>query len=321
MGRAYTSRYRPDWILGLAPDEVRNPMPRDEKRLTQHRSQIIFGALLVIILYAEFGLNEDYEPIVHRGPPVVLAAERVQADPFERLIRHEPLDALAEARERLIRESPSYRCTFIKQERIRSNIRAEQEVEVKFRSQPFSVVMNWVRNPSLAQRVIYVRGKWVDPDATDPKMRNLAVCQPIKPLALIKKSVRQPIHGIFAERSSRRSIDEFGFKRALDLLIKFSRFAESQGELSLEFKGETHFDGRPVWLVRRRLPYKDEGGLYPDLTADILIDKEYHVPVAVYCYSDAERKPQNLLGKYEYRNIRFDVEFTDRDFDPATYGM
>ncbi len=51
------------------------------------------------------------------------------------------------------------------------------------------------------------------------------------------------------------------------------------------------------------------------------IDKEYRVPVAVYCYSDDARKPDKLLGKYEYRDIRFNVGLTDAVFDPDTYGM
>ncbi len=69
------------------------------------------------------------------------------------------------------------------------------------------------------------------------------------------------------------------------------------------------------------LPYTAEGGLYPDRTAEILVDKALRVAVAVYCYSDVERHPSNLLAKYEYRSIRMGAGLTNRDFEPNTYGM
>jgi len=277
--------------------------------------------LLAGVLYAELEFNADYEPVLARGTPVVYAAEQITADPFERLIRHDPLAALIEARQRLVRESRDYACNFVKQERIGSAIRAEQEVSVKFRPQPFSVMMHFVRNPGLAQRAIYIKGKWTDADADDPALRELAICQPGKALALILPSIKQPINGTMAKRTSRRSMDEFGFERALDLLIKYCTIASDRGELKLEFKGESHFDGRPVWVIRRVLPYMEESGRYPDHIANVYIDKAYHVPVAVYCYAADDDDPMSLLGKYEYRNIRFDPGFTDKDFDPASYGM
>jgi hypothetical protein len=228
---------------------------------------------------------------------------------------------LKEARDRLVRERRDYACTFVKQERMASGISAEQELEIKFRPVPYSIVMHWIRNPGLARRAIYVKGRWQDESATDPDLRELAVCQPGEVASLFVKSIKQPIHGTMAKRSSRRTIDQFGFERALDLLIHYSELAASRGELELECQGESYFDGRPVWVIRRHLPYSSKGGVYPDRTADIYIDKEYQVPVAVYCYSDYERDPQNLLGKYEYRNVRFDAGYSDKDFEPATYGM
>jgi len=296
-------------------------MPRERRRFSQRRVQVLCGLFLAGVLYAELEFNADYEPVLAKGTPVVYAAEQIAADPFERLIRHDPLAALVEARQRLVRESRDYICNFVKQERIGSTIRAEQEVSVKFRPQPYSVMMHFVRNAGLAQRAIYIKGKWTDDDADDPALRELAVCQPGKGLSLLLKSIKQPIRGTMAKRTSRRSMDEFGFERALDLLIKYCSMATERGELTLEFKGESHFDGRPVWVIRRVLPYTAEGGMYPDRIANIYIDKAYHVPVAVYCYSADDSDPMNLLGKYEYRNVRFNPGLTDKDFDPATYGM
>ncbi|MCG8408600.1 MAG: DUF1571 domain-containing protein [Phycisphaerales bacterium] len=296
-------------------------MPRDPKKNTRRRIQILFGLFLAGLLYVEFEFNQDYEPVVSKGIPVVLAAEPVDTNSFESLLRNKPLDALKDARDRLVRENRDYGCTFVKQERMPKGMSAEQEVEVLFRPEPYSVMMNWIRNPGMAQRVIYVKGKWVDETAESAELREQAWCKPIKPLDLIVPKIKRPIHGPLAKKSSRRSIDQFGFKRALDLLVHYSDLAEARNELDLAFKGETHFDGRPVWVIRRRLPYTGENGKYPDRIADIYIDKDYHVPVAVYCYSQDGAKPRDLLGKYEYRNVRFDLDLTDANFEPATYGM
>jgi len=297
-------------------------MPILSDKLPQRRVQIIFGLILALILYAHFELREENKVIVRPHSAIVLAQPVVTADPFEKLLRTDPLEALKVARERVIRKISDYECTLVKQERLPSGMSPEQEVNVLFRQEPYSVMMHWVRNAGLAGRVIYVKDRWIDEDAKHPEERQLAVCQPSAAVAkLLVNSIKQPIRGYMAERSGRRSIDEFGFKRTLDLLIKYCDIARENGELVLEFKGETRFNGRPVWVVRRHLPFPEKQNIYPDCIAQIFIDQEYQVPVAVYCYADEACRPDDLLGKYEYRNIRFGLGLSETHFDPVTYGM
>jgi len=273
------------------------------------------------ILCLQYELTRDNEVILNPSSPIVVAAEPVSADPWADLVRNNPLQALKEAQQRHIRTVPDYTCTLVKQEMLLSGMSEEQEIDVLFRQEPYSVVFHWRRNPGLAERVIYVKGRWIDEDADSPEERDLAVCQPGAVARLLVKSIKQPIHGKLARRTSRRYLDEFGFTRAMDLLIKYCDIARQRGELSLEYCGETHFDGRPVWVIRRVLPYSGLDGIYPDRTAEIFIDKEYRVPVAVYCFADLERRPEYLLGKYEYRNIRMDADLSESHFDPKSYGM
>lgn len=287
-----------------------------------HRKLIFFvGLALAGLLYAEWQFGSENEVVVRPNSPVVLAAETVYADSFEKLIRTDPLAALNEARARHIRDVRDYECVMVKQEILPSGMSKEQEIEVKFRAEPFSVMMHWIRNAGMAERAIYVKDKWVDEGADDPELRQLAVAQPGEVARLFVKSVKQPIHGMMAKKSSRRFMDDFGFVRAMDMLIRYCEIARDKGELKLEFRGESHFDGRPVWVLRRILPYTGESGIYPDRIADVFVDKELRVPVAVYCYSHDDRSPEHLLGKYEYRNVRFHAGLTERDFEPATYGM
>jgi hypothetical protein len=295
-------------------------MPRNDRKSTHRRIQFIFALILGCVFYFEF-TQGHHTPILSIGSPYTYAAETPAADPCEKLIRDDPLSALMEARERHVRSVTDYRCTLVKQELLPSGMSAEQELDVMHRLEPYSVVITYTRNASLVNRVVYVKGRWTDPDADNPDERELAVAQPGAVAQLLIKSLKTPIHGPMSKEAARRTVDEFGFKRTLDLLIKYCEMAKSRGELGLKFCGETHFDGRPVWVVRRSLPYTGEGGIYPDRTAEMYIDKEYRVPIAVYCYSDDQRSPQSLLGKYEYRDIRFDISLQESDFDPATYGM
>jgi hypothetical protein len=296
-------------------------MPRLTKQLTQRKIRLLVGLALAGILYVQFELAGENEVVWRPGSPTVVAAERETAEPFERRIRRDPLSALIEARELHRQNVKDYQCTLVKQEALPSGMSEEQEIDVKFRQEPYSVLFHWRRNPGLADRVLYVKDRWIDADADDSDDRDLAVCQPGPVARLLIKSIKQPIHGKLAKRTSRRFVDEFGFTRALDLLIKYCERAKKEGVLKLEFCGESRFDGRPVWVIRRHLPYTGEGGVYPDMLAEIFIDKEYRIPVAVYCFSTDFKDSKHLLGKYEYRDIKLHAGLTEADFDPATYGM
>lgn len=295
-------------------------MPGDRKRNTYRRVQLVFGLILAGLCYLELP-QQEYQPVLTQRSAVVQAASRAPTDPFEKMLRENPLAALIQMRAQHVQQVKDYTCTLVKQELLPSGLSAEQELEVLFRQEPYSVVVRWVRNAGLANRVIYVKGRLVNQNADKPEERELALCQPGALGAVFLKSIKMAIHGSMAKETARRAIDEFGFSRSLDLLIKYGEMAKSRGELDLEYQGEARFDNRPVWVLRRHLPYSGEGGLYPDRLAEIYIDKEYRVPVAVYCYSDTEHQPSNLLGKYEFRNIKFNVNLAESVFAPETYGM
>ena len=289
------------------------------------RSRNRIGAFVGLGMISIYALYHQQTTGTHlpiaRQASVLSMGSSANARPFETHLRADPLAGMIQARAEHRRDVTDYECVMMKQELLPAGMSEEQQIAVKYRREPYSVYMNWLQNPGLATRVIYVRGKWTDPSANDADEGELAVAQPGVIARVFIKSIRQPIHGKLARASSRRFIDDFGFERTFDQLIEVSELGRARGELSLEFKGETEFDGRPVWVIRRVLPYTGEGGRYPDRTAEILIDKAYRVPVAVYCYSDEEMNSGLLLAKYEYRRVRMQVGLTDKDFDPATYGM
>lgn len=301
------------------PVEIRSNLLTS--RITRLRPNVLIGSMLIAVFCVQYRMSSGPETPVVMRESVVMAEEPVHADPFETVLRRDPLAGMIEARAQHLRSVIDYECVMSKQELLPSGMSEEQEIKVKFRHTPYSVYMEWQRNPDLASRVIYVKGRWTNTNAAAPDEREQAIAQPGVIARIFVKSVKQPIHGRLARKSSRRFIDEFGFEKTLDRLIKVSEAAKLRGDLTLDYLGKSQFNGRLVWVIRRHLPYSGEGGLYPDRTAEILIDQTLRLPVAVYCYSDVDQKPHHLIAKYEYRGIRMQVGLTEKDFDPSTYGM
>src|SRR5262249_31376352 len=102
-------------------------------------------------------------------------------------------------------------------------------------------------------------------------------------------------------------------------MVHYSGMAQQRGELSLKLEGESEFDGRPTWILKRHVPYNGPGGLYPDATAIYQIEQEWRIPVACYSYADSRAKQRP--GRDEYRDVRMNTGCSQSDFEPSTYGM
>ena len=174
--------------------------------------------------------------------------------------------------------------------------------------------MKWVFNAGDAAHVTYIKDRWVD-----GKGRELAWCKPAGAIAsLFISKIKMPIHGKFAERASRRTIDQFGFLNTLDLIIRYSQKAADEGILNLRYLGGSAYAGRPTFVFERVLPYTGQERPYPDRLLVFHIDREYLLPTA--CLSYADDAGHDLLGKYIITDVTFNNGFTDKDFDPDTLG-
>ncbi len=230
------------------------------------------------------------------------------------LFRIDPLAYLQKARRDYENRVRDYVCTFTKQELLAGRLTTEQIAEAKFREGPFSVYMHITRNPGRARRLLYVQDRVVKSG------KQHLIVEPEGPIArLLVKSVQRPVDGKDARRASRRLITEFGFARSLDLLIKYAVLSDQQGRLDVRYVGEGEIDGRPTHILERRLPYDDDNSEWPDARVIIHMDQEWDLPVACFCYADADCR--ELLGKYLYTNVHLNVGLQDVDFDPQTYGL
>jgi hypothetical protein len=200
-----------------------------------------------------------------------------------------------------------YTCTFAKQERIGGLLGKPQRVAVKFREEPFSVVMSWLENPPIADRILYVEG------AFDGRML-------VRPSNLLLRTLAPG--GTFAQRpdspevirNTLRPVTAFGFIRTLESMLAVYRRAKAAGELEEAFGGEANVAGRRTVVMVRRLP---EGKGYPAARTLTYLDAARLLPVRIESYG----VDGDLRSRYTYEDVKFDVGLTDEDFSPEANGL
>lgn len=286
------------------------------------RVRIAVGGLLIGLFFWQMSRNADENgavaaPRTSMIPPAIAYSAPVKLTNIsnDELARTDPLGLLKVALQRYQNSVSDYTCQFTKQERVRGKLGSEQQIQVRFREMPFSVLMEWTKNPDQAKRVLYVQGLWQNDDG-----QPLAKIEPQGAIArLLVKSVTLPINGPSAKAASRRTIDQFGLGNALKLIIDHASSAIKTGQGSLAYEGEGTIDGRKTWIFKRTLPYKADGGDWPDRILIVHIDREWLLPVACQTYADDAQ--QVVLAKYCFSNIRLNSGLTEQDFSAEANGF
>ncbi len=296
------------------------------------RIRIAVGCLLVVLFCWQFGRGWDESASPEAGrsriiPPALAHATitpaaiaypvpvKITKTDHTEMAKSDPLGLLKLALQRYENSISDYTCVFTKQERVRGKLGKEQQIDVRFRQTPFSVLMKWVKNPDQARRVLYVQGQWQG-DEGEP----LAKVEPESRIArLLVKSVTIPINGSGAKAASRRTIDQFGFGNALKLIIEYTDKAIQSGVGSLTYEGTGTVDGRKTWIFKRVLPYTKDGGAWPDRVLIVHVDCKWLLPVACYTYADDAE--QNVLAKYLFTDIHLNAGLADKDFSAKANGF
>jgi hypothetical protein len=245
-------------------------------------------------------------PTLAAGPA---GAASVASVALTELVRQDPMTLPRVALQRYEAQVCEYRCTLYKRERIQGKLGKVEQIDVKFRDKPYSIFMKWQRNEDEVKRALFIDS----PQYVDDKGRKVAKVEPAGAIVrLFISEVEIPIHGKRSREASRRTIDQFGFKYVLDLLIRYNALAEQNGVLDYRYAGVGRIDGRPTFIFERYLPYHGEGGKYPDAKLVIHIDQEWLLPTALYSYAD--RAGRTLLGSYVFTNVKLNPGFSERDF-------
>jgi len=225
---------------------------------------------------------------------------------LEPQIRKDPLAFLQLAREWARAHIGEYICHFQKLERVGGELLKPEKMHMKFRSDPFSVYLKWVADPSKGQEAIYVDGKY----------KGKIQVHPSGILGLIFRRVGIDPKGKTALKHSRRPITMAGMINMISLVTRQCEEAHSRGDLTLTYEGLRTEGGRSVYVLKRVLP---AGKGYPCEVLLIFIDTECLACVRTDAYDwDGE-----LISHYCYTDIQINPGVTDKDFDPdnADYGF
>lgn len=239
--------------------------------------------------------------------PEPIAAEMTHPNEASAAAKADPLGFLQSCRDFVAAHYADYRCLFHKQEFIHGQLGDVQVMNATCRENPFSVELQLLEGGGPAKRVSFAAGRLYDKNGEE-----LMVVEPSGLIGALISQVTRPVRGEAALRITRRTADEFGFLNSLDLILDYCRRAQGQPEYELTYLGVGEVAGRPTHAFRRRLPYREEDSSYPDRLLYLHIDQEFRVPVAVSTFSDDEGK--NLLGRYLWDQVEFNVGLTDADF-------
>jgi len=199
-----------------------------------------------------------------------------------------------------------YSCRLEKQERLGGKLSPVQVIDIKFKEDPFSVLMVWQENAAGGDKMLYVE----DPKLPADQWRMFI--HPSPPWGRLLRVVEKRPDDPQVLKSSLRSIKEFGFARSMEALIGVYSGAEQAGHLiEASYLGinENSVTGRPTIVLKRVLP---NGHNYPCKETIIEIDREYLVPVRVR----GTNWQNETQCDYIYKNIRFndDADVKDSDF-------
>lgn len=229
-------------------------------------------------------------------PQTALARSAVQ------LAEKDPVGLFTFALDNYHKTYRNYTCRLAKQERLGGKWGEVQVIDIKFKEDPFSVLMVWQENPARGDKMLYVE---------DPALKADQWRMFIHPSGAIGRLVRvvdRAPNDPEVLKSSLRSINEFGFARGMESLRMVYRQARDNNHLiEASYLGAGSIDGRPTIAIKRVLP---NGQGYPGKTTIVELDQEYLVPVHV----KATNWQDQLMCEYTYSNIRFNTNLKDSDF-------
>ena len=215
-----------------------------------------------------------------------------------------------------------YSCTVVRRERVNGRLMDHEYLTAKVRHQrsrngkvviPFGVYLK-VLGPSKVKgrEILYVDGQ----NDGDMLVKNGG-----KRFAFVTTKI-SPTSDT-AMHGNRYPLTEFGIENLVKRLIENTKDEIALGiETKVRFFHDAKIDGRKCTGIEVSHPSYDPELMFQ--MARVFVDAELRVPVhyEAYGWSENGSEPE-LLEQYTYRDIRLNVGYTDRDFDPSNpnYGV
>jgi hypothetical protein len=202
------------------------------------------------------------------------------------------------------KEVRDYTCLFIKKERLRGQLQPDNLIDMKVRSQPFSVYLSWLGPKALqGQEACYIAGR----NTLRVHSTGLAGVAGFVTLDLNDPRVMQ---------NSRHTINEAGIE---NLITRLSKRWELERQLN---KTEVHiaeynYNQRPC--IRVEMVHPDaNNGKFDSYRTVVYFDKATHLPIRIEKYDwpqPGSAADGDLLESYSYVNLRTNVGLNDAIFN------
>lgn len=234
-----------------------------------------------------------------QNPPVPAPAPAVGAGPMD-----VPLRLIAEARQSAqgVRD---YTCLFIKREQLRGQVQPEHLIDMKVRTQPFSVSMRWLRpTPTAGQEVCYVAGR-------NNGMMRVHSTGLLGAVGFISMDPRDPR----ALETSRHSIAEAGIS---NLIERYGTAWELENRLNRTQVRIQEFEYNSRRCVRVETIHADNAGRQiPFYRSIVYFDKQNHLPIRAENYDwprPGADPAAGLVESYSYADLRLNPGLGDAVF-------
>ncbi|HZZ29634.1 MAG TPA: DUF1571 domain-containing protein [Pirellulales bacterium] len=259
----------------------------------------VFGFLC---LRRDLGWSDKLPAIGGNSSGLQASAEAGHSHPLDAA-----LDLAKQVLENIDHNVHDYTATVIMQSRFAGQLKPQEICNVKIRSQPFSIYMDFLAPESLkGQEAMYVEGVH----------DNQLVGHAGSGLRTLAGSVWLDPKSAIAMLGQRYPITELGIANLTKRLIEVGEHDRKYAECYVWRNDRAKVGDRSCILVTVMHPIRRPGFIFH--IARIFIDKELTVPLhyEAYDWPAHEGDPPLLLERYTYVNLKLNPGLTDADFDP-----
>jgi hypothetical protein len=286
------------WGLIQGDDAARFETGRPSRRLWYYGGVGVLGVVLLGGGQLPTSTPQAAPPAAPQPMGQVSPAE-TPASPMD-----EPIRLILQARQ-AHQNVRDYTCLLVKRERVNGVLIPENVMEMKVRTQPFSVYLRWMQPRSEAgQEVCYVAGR------NDGMMR----VHPKGMLGVVGFVSLDP-NDPRARQTSRRSITEAGIGGMIERFAKAWEAERPLNQTQVRI-ADYEYNRRRCTRVEMIHPTNPEGKFLYYRTV-MYFDKETNLPIRLECYDWPRHQgdPGEVVELYSFANMRLNVGFSDDVFN------
>jgi hypothetical protein len=236
-------------------------------------------------------------------------AKKVGSDPPPLTLRD--LIEFAEPSRLALQDVKDYTAIFSKTEVVKGR-KLVQEMDMKFRTKPFSVYFRYRMGPEKGRQAIYVEGK----HGSNLVVKEVGIKALAGPLTF------KPDHPtVMAE--NRYPVTNVGIGNILEKSIKaWERESRLENaDIRVTFYPNAKLEETPCEAVQ--LTYPQARREFEFSLTRVYFDKESKLPIRAERFGWPQRAGDKapLVEDYRYTKLKINQKLTDADFDPARYGF